>query len=140
MTLQPSLIIWTVICFCVLMFILNKLLFKPLLAFMDARKEKVAKARERAEEIMRERSERSAALQAVREAELLAESEKRNKEIEQFKAFAENELKKTESENRAKLEALSEQIGTSDNETYEAIASSMDKMAEAFAERLLSIR
>ena len=140
MTLQPSLIIWTVICFCVLMFILNKLLFKPLLAFMDARKEKVAKARERAGEIMRERSERSAALQAVREAELLAESEKRSKEIEQFKAFAENELKKTESENRAKLEALSEQIGTSDNETYEAIASSMDKMAEAFAERLLSIR
>lgn len=140
MTLQPSLIIWTVICFCVLMFILDKLLFKPLLAFMDARKEKVAKARERAEEIMRERSERSAALQAVREAELLAESEKRSKEIEQFKAFAENELKNTESENRAKLEALSEQIGTSDNETYEAIASSMDKMAEAFAERLLSIR
>ena len=140
MTLQPSLIIWTVICFCVLMFILNKLLFKPLLAFMDARKEKVTKARERAEEIMRERSERSAALQAVREAELLAESEKRNKEIEQFKAFAENELKNTESENRAKLEALSEQIGTSDNETYEASASSMDKMAEAFAERLLSIR
>ena len=140
MTLQPSLIIWTVICFCVLMFILNKLLFKPLLAFMDARKEKVAKARERAEEIMRERSERSAALQAVREAELLAESEKRSKEIEQFKAFAENELKNAESENRAKLEALSEQIGTSDNETYEAIASSMDKMAEAFAERLLSIR
>ena len=135
MTLQPSLIIWTVICFCVLMFILNKLLFKPLLAFMDARKEKVAKARERAGEIMRERSERSAALQAV-----LAESEKRSKEIEQFKAFAENELKNTESENRAKLEALSEQIGTSDNETYEAIASSMDKMAEAFAERLLSIR
>lgn len=140
MTLQPSLIIWTVICFCVLMFILNKLLFKPLLAFMDARKEKVAKARERAGEIMRERSERSAALQAVREAELLAESEKRSKEIEQFKAFAENELKNAESENRAKLEALSEQIGTSDNETYEAIASSMDKMAEAFAERLLSIR
>ena len=49
MTIQISVLLWTVITFCILMFFLNKFLFKPLLAFMDAREQKIASARERRE-------------------------------------------------------------------------------------------
>ena len=45
MTIQVSVLIWTVITFCVLMFCLNRFLFKPLLSLMDAREEKIADAR-----------------------------------------------------------------------------------------------
>lgn len=44
MNIQISVLIWTVINFCVLMFLLNRFLFKPLLAFMDARNEKIDRA------------------------------------------------------------------------------------------------
>ena len=49
LTIQISVLLWTVITFCILMFFLNKFLFKPLLAFMDAREQKIASARERRE-------------------------------------------------------------------------------------------
>ena len=41
MTIQISLVIWTIIGFTVLSLILNKFLFKPLLKVMDARNEKI---------------------------------------------------------------------------------------------------
>ena len=46
MTIEPSLVIWTVLCFLALLVILKKLLFQPMLTFMDARKAKVLAARE----------------------------------------------------------------------------------------------
>lgn len=45
MSIQLSVIIWTVICFFVLILILDNLLFKPMLELMDSRKEKIESAR-----------------------------------------------------------------------------------------------
>ena len=45
MTIQPNILIWTVLCFCAFMLILWRLLLKPLLAFMDAREERIRQAR-----------------------------------------------------------------------------------------------
>ena len=57
MTIQPSVLIWTVLSFCVLAFILNKFLFKPLLKVMDERNEKITgeKEKKRAELEAREK-------------------------------------------------------------------------------------
>ncbi len=44
MTIQISITIWTVICFCLLMVILRHLLFGPVLRVMDARKQKIEQA------------------------------------------------------------------------------------------------
>jgi F0F1-type ATP synthase, subunit b len=41
MTLQISVIIWTVICFAVLALVLNHFLFKPLLKVMDSRNRRI---------------------------------------------------------------------------------------------------
>ena len=44
MTIQPSILLWTVITFCLTVFVLNRFLFKPMLAFMDKRQEKIDSA------------------------------------------------------------------------------------------------
>ena len=55
MSVQLSVVIWTVINFCILMLVLWKLLFKPTLAFMDKRAEKIRRVRdEKAEQAGRE--------------------------------------------------------------------------------------
>ena len=41
MNIQPSVIIWTIICFFVLMLVLDRLLFRPMFAFMRARRKKI---------------------------------------------------------------------------------------------------
>ncbi len=57
MTIQPSVLIWTVLSFCVLAYILNRFLFKPLLKIMDERNEKITgdKEKKRAELEAREK-------------------------------------------------------------------------------------
>ena len=50
MTIEPSLIVWTVLCFFALMLILKKLLFQPMLTFMDTRNAKIEAARKAKED------------------------------------------------------------------------------------------
>ena len=57
MTVQISVTVWTILCFLALMLILDKLLFRPMLSFMDARQEKIDRARARRESQQREREE-----------------------------------------------------------------------------------
>ena len=66
MEIQISVIIWTIICFVVLMVILRNLLFKPLFKVMDQRSERLVKARKKKaeiEELVREHEEKVAAQQ-----------------------------------------------------------------------------
>ena len=51
MNIQPSVIVWTVICFLLLTVILKNLLFKPVLEVLDKRKEKVDSAEQKLRDI-----------------------------------------------------------------------------------------
>ena len=57
MTVQVSVTVWTILCFLALMLILDRLLFRPLLSFMDERRSKVDGAREKKETALRQREE-----------------------------------------------------------------------------------
>lgn len=57
MTVQPSILLWTVITFCLTMFVLNRFLFRPMLAFMDKRQEKIDRAAARKAENARRLAE-----------------------------------------------------------------------------------
>ena len=50
MTVQISVMVWTVICFLILLLIVRNLLFRPLLSVMDNREARLAAARRKAEE------------------------------------------------------------------------------------------
>ena len=51
MNIQPSVMVWTVICFLILTVILKNLLFTPILKIMDSRREKIQAASKKKEDI-----------------------------------------------------------------------------------------
>ena len=51
MNIQPSVMVWTVICFLILTVILKKLLFTPVLEIIDSRREKIKAAAKKKEDI-----------------------------------------------------------------------------------------
>ena len=53
MNIQPSVIVWTVICFLLLMVILKNLLFTPILRMLDSRKAKIEAADKKLKDIER---------------------------------------------------------------------------------------
>ena len=109
MTIEPSLIVWTVLCFFALMLILKKLLFQPMLTFMDARKAKEDARTEYEAEARRLADERAAQEAQLRQsdAEALEQAqEELRRETTQKRAEAAQRL----AENRAALAEESERI------------------------------
>ena len=117
MTIEPSLIVWTVLCFLALVLILKKLLFQPMLTFMDTRNAKIEAAREAKEDARTEyeaEARRLADERAAQEAQLRqsgAEAlehaqEELRRETTQKRAEAAQRL----AENRAVLAEESERI------------------------------
>ena len=134
MTVQLPVVLWTVICFVLLMVILNRLLFRPLLAFMDRREERIRSAAE----VLRKREE------ARREAEeQLARF--REEEAEHTKQLCANFIAQAESDASAVLaEAVGEQKrqiesgrGSLSREAEE-IGSAANKKADELARAYLS--
>ncbi|MBP5211884.1 MAG: hypothetical protein J6Z30_03405, partial [Pyramidobacter sp.] len=86
MTIYVSEIIWTVVCFLVLLVVLKKLLFDPILTFMDAREEKLARARKAGDDANAARTDADAALAEARRKDradanaLLAEARARDEQ------------------------------------------------------------
>ena len=89
MTIQISLVIWTVIGFVTLSLILNKYLFKPMLSLMDARNEKIRKSE----------AERQAAIEReekIRKARELSNLARKQEAIKLTEKELADERKKTE--------------------------------------------
>lgn len=117
MTIEPSLIVWTVLCFLALVLILKKLLFQPMLTFMDTRNTKIEAARKAKEDARTEyeaearhlADERAAQEAQLRQsgAEALEQAqEELRRETTQKRAEAAQRL----AENRAALAEESERI------------------------------
>lgn len=136
MTVQVSVTVWTILCFLALMLILDRLLFRPLLSFMDKRQGKVDAAREAKETALRQREEElrqreedaaaaekkaaqeaAAAVDAARTAGAAAAAEKKTDSARRLE------------EQRAALEQESQAIQSS-------ILPRMGELADAFAQRL----
>ena len=69
MTIQLPVLLWTVICFVLLMLILSRLLFRPLLDFMDRREEKIRSAARKLEETEQARRDAEEKLARFRQEE-----------------------------------------------------------------------
>ena len=117
MTIEPSLIVWTVLCFLALVLILKKLLFQPMLTFMDTRNAKIEAARKAKEDARTEyeaEARRLADERAAQEAQLRQSGakaleqaqEELRRETTQKRAEAAQRL----AENRAVLAEESERI------------------------------
>lgn len=133
-TIQISILLWTILCFTALMVILDRLLFRPLLGFMDKRREEIDGAkharqtalREREEELQRRGEEHaSAKKQAMLDAAAALEDIRQEYAGKSAEKKADNERRIAEL--RGELEKESETI-------LAAVEPRMDELVHAVAE------
>lgn len=120
MTIQVSVLVWTVICFLLLMAILHFLLFKPVLQMMDRRREHIRSAKAKKAQYARMAEEYAAVLEKSR-ADRLARQQKELK----------NELERLRADNRTLLATA--------NETRLRKVDEYSVKAEADCARLLTL-
>ncbi|MBP3441253.1 MAG: ATP synthase F0 subunit B [Clostridia bacterium] len=140
MNIQPSVIVWTVICFLLLMVILKNLLFTPVLKVIDARKEKVDAAEKKLKDIenVTAENERRFAQEKVRaEAESVALAKARVQEIQsQGKKEIENAQRKC----LADIEEYRKGITGEYDKIVYSVAPKMETAAAIFAKNIISNR
>ena len=129
MTIQLPVLLWTVICFVLLMVILNRFLFRPMLAFMDRREERIRTAADTLRKREEARREAGEALARFREEEaertkrLSAQSVARaESDASALLADAVGEQKRQIESCRESLAREAEEIGSAANEKAEELA------------------
>lgn len=140
MNIQPSIIVWTVICFLLLMVILKNLLFTPVLRVIDARKEKVEAAEKKLKEIesiTAENEKRLAEEKVSAEAQSIAQAKAKVQEIQsQGKKEIENAQRKCLSDVEEYRNGITEEY---DKIVY-SVAPKMETAAAIFAKNIISNR
>ena len=122
MNFQPSVIIWTIICFLLLMIILRKLLFEPVLDVLDKRNARIEGAKSKKAEIER--------LTAEHEAYIEKEQQQ---EIERRKAMAKQLASDIQSEGKKEIDIAQRQC-LEDIEKYrESIANEHERIVSIVA-------
>ena len=138
MSIDLSVVIWTVVGFCVFMLLLDRFLFKPLLRFMDDRRRRIDEAL--AEGRRAEEERRSAAEEAEREREKtrLAETAAAEARMEQLRAEAkENELR-AEKENAAVIENRRSELEREKDGIKARLTDDADRLIGLLADKLLT--
>jgi len=134
---NPGLVVWTVITFLVLLFVLKKIAWKPILTALNEREdaikeslEKAEKAKEAAQKILEEN-----------QASLLKAEEESKKIIEQSRLYAQklkDEMMKESKEQAHKIiEDASSQIEQKKEEAFDELKTKVAEIAIQAAEKIL---
>lgn len=133
MTIQVSVILWTVICFLCLLLILQKLLFAPMLRCMDAREKRVTNARER----HRQNEELCASAKRAAEDAARAANEQAKKDAERIiageAARAEAELAACRNEETLACERYAGELSAEKEAFHRQTAEAVQQLSDAFA-------
>ena len=103
MNIQLSVVLWTIICFVLLMLILHNLLFKPVLKVLDARREKIENAAAKKAEWEKAGQEHAAML-AEREEQFARERQQQIRE--EVEAFRQDSKRTVELAKEARMELV----------------------------------
>ena len=138
MNIQLPVMLWTVICFFVLMLVLDRLLFRPVLGMMHNRRKKMeyaAAERKVAELRLRENNEKRArALENARRQELDRAAET----VADAKEAAAKRLADETARLQSELANGREQIGTEKARLEAQLELELEELATALAEKLVS--
>ena len=136
MSIQPNILIWTILCFCAFMLIVWRLLLKPLLAFMDGRKARIAHARS---------LDRTAELEEKRlllEEQLRADARKRAEERKQAALILreESRVRREDRERRYRQETQQRQVEAEAEaaDMVPQLAISLKDHVNAFTDKLMA--
>ena len=140
MNIQPSVIVWTVICFLILMVILKNLLFTPVLKVIDARKEKVDAAEKKLkdiENITAENERRLAEEKTRAEAQSVALAKAKVQEIQ---SQGKKEIEIAQRKCLADIEEYRNGITGEYDKIVYSVAPKMETAAAIFAKNIISNR
>ena len=140
MSIQPSVLVWTVICFLLLMIILKNLLFTPVLKMLDSRKEKVDAAEKKLrdiESIAAENERRFAAEKERAEAESIALAKEK---VQQIQSQGKKEIENARRKCLSDIEEYRRGITGEYNKIVDSVAPKMETAAAIFAKNIISDR
>lgn len=138
MNIQFSVVIWTVICFSVLMLILHNLLFKPVLALFDRRREKIEAAQRKKAEDERILEEHQKMLAEKKAEALQMQKEQLANAIVQIQSDNKKQMEYAKKEHLKNVEAYREDIQKEYARIIKALTPQMQKAADALAERIIT--
>ena len=140
MNIQPSVIVWTVICFLLLMIILKNLLFTPVLKMLDSRKAKVEAADKKLrdiESIEAENTKRIAAEKIRAEAESVAEAKEK---VQQIQSQGKKEIENAQRKCLSDIEKYRQGITGEYDKIVYSVAPKMETAAAIFVKNIISNR
>ncbi len=135
MTIQLPILLWTVITFCLAMVILNRLLFRPMLAMMDKRQEKIDRANAKKAEIERRMAEAEERLAQLREEQEKHQAEEITAALAKAHEDAQTLITVTTKKQNQRLDMSVLEL---ENES-KIIEKGMDDTVEAFAKAYLTV-
>ena len=132
MTIQISLVIWTIIGFITLSFILNKFLFKPILKVMDERNKKIEAAETNRQTELARREKTLKALEIAKAAHEQEALKAKQAELENERKKTETILADKKAEYDAELEKIRQKYSTDTKAAEENLSDSIDKLAQKY--------
>ena len=138
MSIQISVIIWTVICFLLLMLILHNWLFKPVLEVMEKRHNRIEKAKEKQLEIQRLSAEHESMLAEQKKTFLKEQKAKADMEIERIQADSKKSVDSARTVRLNTYETYREECAKEYSRILSNAEKSTEQIAEIFADRLIS--
>lgn len=140
MNIQPSVIVWTVICFLLLMAILKNLLFTPVLKILDSRKEKIDGADKKLRDIesITAENERRFAQEKLRaEAESVSQAKAK---VQQIQSRGKKEIENAQRKCLSDIEEYRKGITGEYDKIVYSVAPKMETAAAIFAKNIISNR
>ncbi len=138
MNIQLPVVLWTVICFLLLMLILRNLLFKPVLRVLDARKERIALAQKKKEELEALTKEHEKRLEIINEDAKIQRNNFINGELKLIRIQSKTQIEEEKAARFARVEEYKRVTETEKEAIKQHFSESVDEIAKAFAERLIS--
>ncbi len=140
MNIQPSVVVWTVICFLLLTVILKNLLFTPVLKILDSRKAKIDAAEKKLhdiESITAENERRLAAEKQRAEAESIAQAKEK---VQQIQSQGKKEIEIARRKCLSDIEEYRRYITGEYDKIVFSVAPKMETAAAIFAKNIISNR
>ena len=138
MSIQISVVIWTVICFLLLMLILHNWLFKPVLEVMEKRRNRIEKAKEKQLEVQRLTAEYESKLVEQKKAFEKEQKANADMEIERIQADSKKSVENARVVRLNTYETYREECAKEYSKILATAETSTKQIAEIFAERLIT--
>ncbi len=138
MSIQISVVIWTVICFLLLMLILHNWLFKPVLEVMEKRRSRIEKAKEKQLEVQRLTAEYESKLVEQKKAFEKEQKANADMEIERIQADSKKSVENARVVRLNTYETYREECAKEYSKILATAETSTKQIAEIFAERLIT--